>query len=84
MFFLNGEIFPKICEYKKQMRSVPKNIVKSWSRDTPHVLAFVNKLISRQVNSKQKLMDVWRKESNCKLILTRNDLYNFLKIALIF
>lgn len=66
MFLLNGDIFPKISEYKKQMRSVPKNIVRSWSKNTPHVLAFVNKLINRRVNNKQKLLDLWRKESNCK------------------
>lgn len=68
MFLLNGEIFPKIAQYKKQMRSMPKNIVKSWSKDTPHVLGIVNKLINRQVNSKQKLIDAWKKDSNCKFM----------------
>lgn len=68
MFLLNGDIFPKIAVYRKQMRSVPKNIIKSWSKDTPHVLNFVNKLINRQVNSKPKLIDIWRKESDCKFI----------------
>lgn len=48
------------------MRSMPKNIVKSWSKDASHVLGIVNKLINRQVNSKQKLIDLWRKESNCE------------------
>lgn len=66
MFLLNGDVFPKIAEYKKQMRSVPKNIVKSWSKDTPHVMNFVNKLINRQANNKQKLIDIWRKDKNCK------------------
>lgn len=66
MFLMNGDMFPKISEYKKQMRSMPKNIVKSWSKDAPHVLGIVNKLINRQVNSKQKLIDLWRKESTCK------------------
>lgn len=68
MFLLNGDIFPKISDYKKQMRSVPKNIVKKWSKDTPHVLSFVNKLINRQVSSKQKLLDLWRKDANCKCV----------------
>lgn len=66
MFLMNGDIFPKISAYKKQMRSMPKNMVKSWSKDTPHVLGIVNKLINRQVNTKQKLTDAWEKDSNCK------------------
>ncbi|KAJ6635942.1 putative ATP-dependent RNA helicase kurz [Pseudolycoriella hygida] len=64
MFLLNGDIFPQISEYKKKMRPAPKSIVKPWCKNTPNVVSFVNKLLSRGVASKQKLLGVWSKESD--------------------
>lgn len=66
MFFLNGDIFIEIQKYRKLMRSSPKNIVKSWAKNNPHILGFVNALIRNEVCSKQKLLDVWKKDQFCK------------------
>lgn len=66
MFFLNGDIFSELKDYKKFLRSSPKNVVKLWAQNTPHILTFVNSLIRRQINSKQKLLDIWKKDKFCK------------------
>lgn len=66
MFLLDGEVFPAISAYKKSMRSAPKNVVKTWSKSTPHILNFVNQLIRQQITSRQQLLDVWEKDPNCE------------------
>lgn len=67
MHFLKGDIFPQILEYKKSMRSTPNNVIKSWAKNTPHILNFINCLIRNQVSSKQALVEQWRTNQNCKL-----------------
>lgn len=66
MFLLNGDIFPKLRQYTKVLRSSPKNIIKSWAQNTAHVVVFVNALIRRQISNKQKLLDAWKKDEFCK------------------
>lgn len=66
MFFLGGDVFSGLQPHKKLLRSSPKNVIKSWAQNTPHILAFVNALIRRQVHNRQTLLDVWRKDKNCK------------------
>lgn len=66
MFILNGDVFPQLKENIKLLRSSPRNIIKSWAQNTPHVLAFINTLIRRQIYNKQKLFDVWKKDEFCK------------------
>lgn len=65
MFFLSGEIFPQLKAHVKLLRSAPKNVVKSWAQNTPHILTFVNALIRHQVCSKQKILDIWKKDEFC-------------------
>lgn len=69
MFILNGDVFSQLKAHKKKLRSSPKNIVKSWSKNTPHILAFVNALIRHKVYNRQKLLDVWQKDKFCKFAL---------------
>lgn len=66
MFFLSGEIFPQLKPNIKLLRSSPKNIVKSWAQNIPHILNFVNALIKYQLNNKQKILDIWKKDQFCK------------------
>lgn len=66
MFLLNGDVLPQFKDYKKSLRSTPKNVVKSWSKNTPHIVSFVNRLLQGKVFSKQTLLDKWRKKPNCK------------------
>lgn len=75
MFFLSGEIFPQLKGNVKLLRSSPKNIVKSWAQNTPHILGFVNALIRRQVNNKQRILDIWKKDQFCT--------YNFINILIV-
>lgn len=66
MFFLNGDVFSDLQAHRKLLRSSPKNVVKSWAHNTPHILAFVNALIRRQVLNRQTLLDAWKKDKLCK------------------
>lgn len=66
MFFLGGDVFPLLKANVKLLRSSPKNVVKFWAQNTPHILAFINALIRRQVYSRQKLLDVWTKDKFCR------------------
>lgn len=66
MFFLNGDIFPKLRPHIKMLRSAPKNMIKTWAQNTAHAVAFINALIRRQIYNKQRLLDVWKKDQFCK------------------
>lgn len=66
MFFLSGDVFTDLQSHKKLLRSSPKNMIKSWAQNTPHILAFVNALIRRQVHNRQTLLDAWKKDKLCK------------------
>lgn len=68
MFFLSGEIVPGVLAHKKEFRSTPANILKSWVANQPHVMAFVNRLLRARVYSRQALLDAWAKDPNCKLM----------------
>lgn len=68
MFFLDGVIFSDLQAHKKLLRSSPKNVIKSWSQNTPHILAFINALIRRQVHNRQTLLDAWKKDKLCKYL----------------
>lgn len=70
MFFLNGDIFPALIKYQKKLRSSPKNVIKSWARNTPHILGFVNSLLRHKIHSKQQILDVWAKDKFCKYSLS--------------
>lgn len=69
MFLLNGDVITQLNAHKKLLRSSPKNVIKTWAQNTPHILAFINALIRRQVHTKQALLDVWKKDKNCKHFL---------------
>lgn len=66
MFLLAGEVFPALLVYRKQLRSSPQTLIKTWAKATPHILAFVNALNRAQVREKQQLLDAWVRDPNCK------------------
>lgn len=66
MFFLAGEIVPGVLVHRKELRSTPANLLKSWVANQPHVMAFVNRLLRARVHSRQALLDAWAKDPNCK------------------
>lgn len=75
MFLLDGEVMPALQAYRKQLRSSPKTVVKTWAKATPHILNFVNSLLRAQVHRRQQLLDVWAKDPNCKCDQNKNGLF---------
>lgn len=84
MFFLNGDVFAELGKHRKLLRSAPKNIVKSWAKNTPHILGFLTALIQREVCSKQKLLDAWKKDQFCELNAVRLKLDTYSSIVVSF
>lgn len=66
MFLLNGEVCPKLNEYKPKLKATPSSIVKSWSNLNETVTKFKRALITKEINCKQKLLDEWERDPNCK------------------
>lgn len=68
MYFLNGDVFPKLLEYKQKLKVTPSTLLKTWSNLNSYVTNFVKMLISKQINSKRKLLDIWKTNKNCKFL----------------
>lgn len=66
MYLLNGDVFEKFSEYKKQYRTSPKTFIASWAHVNPIIIGFVNQLVKKQVCSRDKLKEVWKTEPKCK------------------
>jgi ATP-dependent RNA helicase DHX37/DHR1 len=67
MFLLNGEVFEKLDEFKKNLLSSPNTMVKSWSKLVPRTESLASVLRNRQVCSKKKLVGEWKVDKKCKL-----------------
>lgn len=60
MFLLNGDVFPRLLEFKNKLKTTPSSITKSWSNLNEFVANFTKAILSKQINSKQKLLDIWK------------------------
>lgn len=69
MFLLNGDVFAKLQPYQEKLLSTPSSITKSYNKIIPRVDAFIKALLKHQINSKQNLQTIWKKNPKCKLIL---------------
>lgn len=65
-FLLDGEVFKKLDEFKKNLLSTPSTMTKSWSKLMPRTETILNALANRQVDSKQKMIRELRANPNCK------------------
>lgn len=83
-FFLNGDVFPKLQEFKMKLKVTPSSITKSWSNLNENVTKFKRALILKEICSKQVLLDYWKIDSQyliqeyCDLLheVTISDLAN--------
>lgn len=66
MFLLNGDVCPKLGSFRSQLLSTPTSMTKTWSKIVPRTEALFNRLKSLQVNTKDKLLDVWKINPSCK------------------
>ncbi|XP_055380352.1 probable ATP-dependent RNA helicase kurz [Condylostylus longicornis] len=64
MFLLNGDVFPRLAEYKNKLKITPSSVTKSWSNLNEYVANFIKCLVKNQVNSKSKLENVWKTNKN--------------------
>jgi ATP-dependent RNA helicase DHX37/DHR1 len=62
---LNGEIFEKLDEFKKNLLSSPNTMVKSWSKLVPRTESLASALKNRQVCWKKKLVVEWKVDKKC-------------------
>ena len=65
-FLLNGEVFDKLEEFKKNLLSTPSTMTKSWSKLMPRTEMMLNALASRQIDSKAKIVHELRSDSSCE------------------
>ena len=67
-FFLEGEIFPALKEYSKELLSSPVAIIKTWgSLHAKRTRPLFETLLANQVDTKRKFRQVW--EENPKFLL---------------
>ena len=78
MFFLNGDVFTKLLDFKAKLKVTPSSITKSWSNLNENVTKFKRALVIKEVHCRQALLDEWQKDPNCKFKLNC-----FIKVVLI-
>lgn len=66
MFLLTGEVFEKLQPYQEKLLSTPSSITKAYNKIIPRVNAFIKALLKHQINSRQSLQQVWKKNPKCK------------------
>ncbi|XP_037935392.1 probable ATP-dependent RNA helicase kurz [Teleopsis dalmanni] len=59
MFLLDGKVCEKLADFKSKLKSTPSSLVKSWSNLNENILRFKRALIGKEINTQQKLFNVW-------------------------
>ncbi|PSN33185.1 putative ATP-dependent RNA helicase kurz [Blattella germanica] len=65
-FLLQGCVFPKLKKYVSSLLSVPMTMIKTWAKLQPRTEILLNELLAEKVDSKQKLLDAWKKNSTLR------------------
>ncbi|KAL7024273.1 hypothetical protein ACKWTF_012967 [Chironomus riparius] len=63
-FLLEGAVFEKLAEFKKNLLSTPSTMIKSWSKLVPRTETMMNALANKQVDSRKKLVKELKENSN--------------------
>ncbi|XP_029679744.1 probable ATP-dependent RNA helicase kurz [Formica exsecta] len=58
-FFLEGQICPKLKRFVPSLLTTPGSITKSWAKLIPRTQAIVQALLSHEIMSKDKLLQIW-------------------------
>uniref|UniRef100_A0A1A9W634 RNA helicase n=1 Tax=Glossina brevipalpis TaxID=37001 RepID=A0A1A9W634_9MUSC len=76
MFFLDGQVCPKLSAYKAKLKCTPSAVVKSWSSLNQSIVRFKIAFNNKQINTRQKLLDEWKRNPNFLLEEYHNMLYD--------
>ncbi|XP_057318023.1 probable ATP-dependent RNA helicase kurz [Microplitis mediator] len=63
-FFLEGQVCPKLKRFVPSLLSSPGTINKSWAELLPRTKAITNALLSKEVMSKEKLLEAWQEDKH--------------------
>ncbi|KAH9515058.1 ATP-dependent RNA helicase dhx37 [Bulinus truncatus] len=61
-FVLDGEVFPALAQFKSSLLMNATTMVKSWAKLQPKTETFLKALLSKEVKTRDKLIQVWNKE----------------------
>ncbi|KAG8183596.1 hypothetical protein JTE90_025148 [Oedothorax gibbosus] len=61
-FFLEGEICPTLAQYVPCLLSPPDTMLKSWASSIPKTRYLLQAVISQEVDSRESLRKVWKKD----------------------
>lgn len=66
MFFLDGQVCPRLTAYKAKLKFAPSAVIKSWSNLNQSIVRFKLAFNNEKINSRQKLKEEWQKNPHCK------------------
>ncbi|XP_017045925.1 probable ATP-dependent RNA helicase kurz [Drosophila ficusphila] len=76
MFLLEGQVCSKLADFRGKLKSTPASVIKSWSSMNDKVLRFKRALITKQIHSRQALLDQWTRDPHFLLEEYQNLLYD--------
>ncbi|KAH8420623.1 hypothetical protein KR009_012182 [Drosophila setifemur] len=76
MFLLDGKVFSRLTEFKGKLKSTPSSLIKNWSSLNDKVLRFKKALITKQIHTRQALLDQWETDPHFLLEEYQNLLYD--------
>lgn len=76
MFLLDGQVCSALAPFRGKLKSTPASVIKSWSSMNDKVLRFKRALITKQIHSRQALLDQWTSDPHFLLEEYQNLLYD--------
>lgn len=67
-FFLQGQICPKLKRFVPSLLTTPSSVTKSWAKLIPRTQAIVQALLSYEIMSKDKLLQMWSTDKKFLLV----------------
>ncbi|KAG8039658.1 hypothetical protein G9C98_000387 [Cotesia typhae] len=61
-FFLEGKVCPKLEKFVGTLLGTPSSVNKSWAAVLTRTIAITNALLSKEVMSKDKLLEAWKED----------------------
>lgn len=66
VYLLEGDVIPSLREFKSYLLSPPVTMVKSWAKLQKRTQLLLAKLVSKEVDDRDKLLSEWTKDPKCK------------------
>ncbi|KAL6420695.1 hypothetical protein ACFW04_013977 [Cataglyphis niger] len=67
-FFLEGQICPKLKRFVPSLLTTPGSITKSWAKLIPRTQIILQALLSHEIMSKDKLLQIWTSDKTFLLV----------------